>query len=136
NLDGILDWLDEIIAQSPPAASATSPLPKRLDSRRGAFTPDFRNDTPWRAGYIVAREARRELALPDKPSQWEDWWGGRLPVSVVPQAPSTIDGLVVLDGMPHCFTGKKHPRSQRFLAARALADYVVVKDHRSLLTTA
>ena len=128
----IADWIATELASSPSARWEKSEIMKVQDELQSAV-----NGQPWEIGYRLAqrlRAVRPELA--NTPTSLELLFGGELPVHRVNHAPTTLDGLILAEDGFECRTGKRRLDSQRFLVARAIFDFVRLKQSKSLLTAA
>lgn len=128
----IADWIATELASNPSARWDKGEIMKVQDELQSAA-----NGLPWEIGYKLAqcvRDVRPKLA--SIPTPLELLFGGKLPVCRVDQAPTTLDGLVLVGEGFECRTNKHRLDSQRFVVARAIFDLVRLKQSKSLLTAA
>ena len=107
---------------------------KKLANADGGDWPELRKKLPkfdstsyWKHGYQLARAVRHELGTPDGRFNFESEGPLALrPRTAYPPA-ARVEGLVAAE-TPACIVVSKRETGKRFLAARALGDYLGKSD--------
>lgn len=132
-LDLTCKWIDRTLALQHDGNG----IDQRLVQIRPRHLNTGGSHRPWKTGYQLAHTVIEAMdGSENVPVSLEDWFGGQLPVRPAGASPGNVDALASLGDGVICYTAKTRDDSRRFLAARALFDFLTTSADFSLLTTA